>query len=246
MVSARIHRQRRPLGSRQNEEGRIDLLPQAFAALSGMPDSQRVGRALDACLEQLVDRERGVIRLFTPPFDRFDAGYIRAYPKGLRENGGQYTHGAVWLMMALFQVGRADEGYELARMLNPAVRCADPDKAARYGLEPYSMPADIYTHPGLEGRGGWSLYTGSAGWYYRALLGSFLGLRFHADRMSVAPCLPRGFPGYAAELCVQGTTVHLNVERGEHPGLTVDGQPAHEIPLDRGEHTAHLVVANQG
>ena len=235
-----------PMGSRQSVEGRIDLLPQAFAALSGMPDKQRLNQALDACLERLVDRQHGIVKLFDPPFDQFDAGYIRAYPKGIRENGGQYTHGAVWLMMALFHVGRCEEGYELLRMLNPAVRCSDPEKARWYGLEPYSMPADIYTHPGLEGRGGWSHYTGSAGWFYRAVLGSFLGIRLHGGRLSVSPCLPPQMDGYSAELRLQETTIHLQVVRGEEPGLTVDGESAHEIPLDHGEHTARVVVDSQG
>lgn len=231
-----------PMGSHHSGEGQLDLLPQAFAALSNMPDHERIRRALDACLDRLIDRERGIVKLFDPPFDQFDAGYIRAYPKGLRENGGQYTHAAVWLMMALFHTGRCEEGYALLRILNPAVRCADPEKAKRYAIEPYSMPADIYTHPTLEGRGGWSHYTGSAGWFYRAVLGSFLGIRLHGDRMSVSPCLPKKMTGYSAELRVQGTLIHLQVSRGEKPGLTVDGQAAHEIPLDHGEHTALLML----
>ena len=164
----------------------------------------------------------------------------------MRENGGQYTHGAVWLMMALFHVGRAEEGAELLRMLNPARRCADSAAAERYGLEPYSMPADIYAHPGLEGRGGWSHYTGSAGWFYRAVLGSFLGIRFHAGSITLSPALPRDFPGYSAELRVQDTLVRLEVVRGGQPELTVDGESAREIPLDHGEHTARLVVEYKG
>lgn len=170
-----------PLGSHKSEECRIDLLSQSFAVFAGMPDASRVQTALDSALDRLVDHEGRIVKLFTPPFDRSDhnPGYIKAYPTGIRENGGQYTHAAIWLALALLEAGRAEEGWRLLDMLNPASRCTDAALAQSYKTEPYYLAADIYTHAGCCGHGGWSIYTGAAAWYYRAVVGGLLGLGFH-------------------------------------------------------------------
>jgi cellobiose phosphorylase len=155
----------RPLGSARNGECRIEAISQAWAVLAGL-DPARCRLAMDAAWAQLVDEEAGLIRLLTPPFEGrgVDPGYIRAYPAGIRENGGQYTHGALWLLLALIRQGDARHAHEALRMLLPVNHADSPEKAAVYRVEPSVMPADVYDRPGMEGRGGWTWYTGSAAW----------------------------------------------------------------------------------
>lgn len=233
-----------PLGTSADHECRIDSLSQSFAALSGMPDRARVNQALDSAYRELVMEREGIIRLFRESLENppHDPGYIRSYLSGVRENGGQYTHAAVWLALAFLQEGRAEQGWRLIRMLNPALRMADPDRARRYMLEPYAMPADIYTHEGSIGRGGWSLYTGAAGWYYRTVLEALLGIRAENGRVKLAPCIPEEWDGFRARLQLFGTDIELQVERGDAPRLTVDGKVSGSIPLDGRHHRAGLIL----
>ncbi|MCI8441774.1 MAG: hypothetical protein HFG27_04490 [Provencibacterium sp.] len=231
------------IGSRENRECQIDLLPQSFAALCGMPDSARVERALSSALERLSDEENRIIRLFAPPFESSNPspGYLQAYPPGIRENGGQYTHAAVWLALGLFQAGRAQEGWRILQLLNPAARCADPKTAVRYGLEPYYLAADIYTNPALFGRGGWSIYTGAAGWYWTAVFEGLLGLCIREKLLIVSPNLPADFQQARVEGVLLSTAFSLTLQRKsgeERTGLLVDGCPAVGIPLDGERHQA--------
>ncbi len=159
------------MGAAENECCKIDLLPQAFAELAGLPDKEKRRSALKAALDKLYDEEHGIIKLFDPPFtpaSAEDPGYVRGYPEGIRENGGQYTHAAVWLALAFLRSGDRETAEKLAKALDPA------NRGAEYKNEPYYMSADIYTNPDCYGRGGWPLYTGSAAWYYR-LLGELYG-----------------------------------------------------------------------
>lgn len=233
-----------PLGGNGSDECRIDVLPQAWAALAGMPDKGRVDTALDSMLRLLADERLRLVRLFTPAFDHgaHNPGYIRSYPPGIRENGGQYTHGAVWGAMALFTAGRADDGWRLLRWLNPVSRAQTEDDARVYRLEPYAMAGDISTNAAIEGRGGWSLYTGAAGWYYRTAVEQLLGLRIGARALAVRPSMPGDWPGYTARLRLRGGDITLAVSRGEEKGLLVDGRPAENIPLDGRTHEAGLVL----
>jgi cyclic beta-1,2-glucan synthetase len=157
----------KPMGDKGNDQCRIDLLPQAFAALCGMPDKERVNRALTAAMTELFDYRHGIVKLFTPPFSyngtKQRPGYVMSYPEGIRENGGQYTHAAVWLAQALNSAGRREEAIKIIKALAPFGR------GDEFKTEPYYMAADVYTHPAAYGRGGWSIYTGSAGWYLRAI-----------------------------------------------------------------------------
>jgi cyclic beta-1,2-glucan synthetase len=157
----------KPMGDKGSDQCRIDLLPQAFAALCGMPDKDRVNRALTAAMTELFDYRHGIVKLFTPPFSytgtKQRPGYVMSYPEGIRENGGQYTHAAVWLAQALNSAGRREEAIKIIRALAPFGR------GEGFKTEPYYMAADVYTHPAAYGRGGWSIYTGSAGWYLRAI-----------------------------------------------------------------------------
>lgn len=227
------------IGSAESEECRIDSLPQSWSALAGIGDPERSDRAMDAVLEHLADDEAGLVKLFTPPFDKapLDPGYIRGYVPGVRENGGQYTHAAVWVAMALAQRGRAEEAWRIARMLNPLSHTGDADALQRYRVEPYVVAADVYAAEGHRGRGGWSWYTGSAGWMYRLLIESLLGLRREGNTLSFAPCVPDDWERWSADWRHGGA--HYRIEFVRKPGdtgiadISVDGalQPGRAIEL---------------
>ncbi|MCL2105581.1 MAG: hypothetical protein FWH26_00715 [Oscillospiraceae bacterium] len=185
-----------PLGSRsENGACAIDSLPQSFAVLCGMPDARRRGLALDTAISQLADSRHGVVRLLREPFALHGrrAGYINAYPPGIRENGGQYTHAAAWLCLALFRENRPDDAWRLLQMLNPAAFCQEPARMERYRAEPYALAGDVAAAPGVEGRAGWTHYTGGAAWFYRAVLEGMLGLRMRGGALAWEPCLPKGW-----------------------------------------------------
>lgn len=233
-----------PLGSAQNEECRIDLLPQVFAALCGGFDEKRVRTALASADRELTDRNLRLVRLFTPPFHNSPdhPGYIMRYPAGVRENGGQYTHAAVWYAMALFRMGDGDGGYEILRMLNPAEHCRTADEAAVFRVEPYVLSGDVYANDDMAGMGGWSHYTGSAGWYFKVVTECLLGICRKGDRVTVHPCLPRSWDGCKATVRIGSTVLLLELHRGERQELTVDGVPARSVPLDGKPHRVNVAT----
>ena len=188
-----------PLGSAQNDECKIDSVAQSWAVLSGAVPVRFADRAMDAVRTHLIRREPQVLLLLAPPFDQSaqDPGYIKGYPPGVRENGGQYTHAALWVVMAMARLGAGDEALELFHMLNPANHTRTPAGVQRYAVEPYVVAGDVYAHPAHAGRGGWTWYTGSAGWMYRAGLESILGLRRHGATFEVDPCIPSSWPEYS-------------------------------------------------
>jgi len=218
------------IGSSRSEECRIDSLPQSWSVLGGLGDRARSERALDAVLAHLVDPDAGIVKLFTPPFDKtsLDPGYIKGYVPGVRENGGQYTHAAVWVAMALAEAGRIEDAWRIARMLNPINHATDADAAARYRLEPYAVAADVYAADDHAGRGGWSWYTGSAGWMYRMLVESLLGLRREGDRLHIDPRVPDAWERWTVDWRHGRTRYHIEFVR--KPGdarvadISVDGQ----------------------
>ncbi len=224
-----------PLGSHRSDECRIDALVQAWAVLSGMADLDRAARALDSVERELVSERDGLIRLLAPPFDRtpHDPGYIKGYLPGVRENGGQYTHAALWVVRALARLGRNDRVARLLEMIGPVRRSADPEGCARYGAEPYVVAADIYGEPPHVGRGGWTWYTGSAGWMYRVAVESLLGLELRGGReLRLRPCVPDDWPGFRLRWRVPGReTVYEIVARNPHgaarrvAAATLDGRP---------------------
>ncbi len=187
-----------PLGSARDAECRIDSLAQTWAALSGAGDRVRVERAMIAVEQYLVRREDGLILLFTPPFNATpkDPGYIKGYLPGIRENGGQYTHAAAWTIMAFAERGNGDLAAELFAIVNPIAPTSTRAGLHRYKVEPYVTAGDVYSVEPLTGRGGWTWYTGSAGWLYRAATESILGLRLEGNRFRVAPCIPRRWPRF--------------------------------------------------
>ena len=187
-----------PLGSVTNNECRIDSIVQSWAVISRAADPVRAARAMAALDKYLVRRDDQLLLLFTPPFDNpsHDPGYIKGYPPGVRENGGQYTHGAIWAALAFAMQGDGDRVGELLSMLNPIRHADTPARIHRYKVEPYVVCADLYSEPPHVGRGGWTWYTGSAGWMYRVALEWLLGFRVQGANLMLDPCIPHGWPGF--------------------------------------------------
>jgi cyclic beta-1,2-glucan synthetase len=203
-----------PLGSAANAECRIDSIAQSWSVLSGAADPERAGRAMASLDRHLVRRDDGLALLLTPPFDRSvpDPGYIQAYPPGIRENGGQYTHAATWLVAALAMLGDGDKAAEIFSLLNPINHALTPAAVQRYKVEPYVVAADVYSEPPHVGRGGWTWYTGSAAWMYRAGLEWMLGCRLRGATLQLDPCIPRSWPGFQVSLRYLGTRYEIAVE----------------------------------
>jgi len=243
-----------PLGSSANEEARIDSLPQSWAWLSGAADPDRADRALESAWKHLVREDEGLVLLLTPPFDRSkpSPGYIKGYPPGVRENGGQYTHAALWFAMALARRGDGTRAAKMLRMLNPIERARDPETVWRYGLEPYVVAADVYRLPGHIGQGGWSWYTGSAAWMYRAWVEEVLGLRVRGDHMQLNPVIPGWWEGFRLRYRHGEAIYEIQVENPEgcERGVSwveMDGQRMRNgmIPLDRGL-IKHRILVHMG
>jgi cellobiose phosphorylase len=239
-----------PLGSSANQECQIDSLPQSWAVLSGAGDPQRARAGLEAAAARLAKRDARLIQLFDPPFDRsaLDPGYIKGYLPGVRENGGQYTHGALWTVMAFAKLGDRERAWELFRLINPVLHADTPERIATYKVEPYVVAADVYLVAPHTGRGGWTWYTGSAGWMYRLITESLLGLEREGERLRVVPCLPVEWPSYTIHYRFRETVYHITVARaapGEPARCVVDGaeHPDGWIPLQDDRHEHHVQVA---
>lgn len=234
------------MGSKENDECVIDILPQSFAVLSKITDDKsRLDTALESAYEHLVDEKWRIVKLFKGAFGdgMQNPGYIKVYPKGIRENGGQYSHAGVWFAMALLRHGLKEKGEAVIDMLNPASRCADYELYKAYELEPYAMAADIYTNSSCFGRGGWSLYTGAAGWYYTAVIEELLGIKMKGAFLEIDPQIPDKWNGYQAEINVKNTTIHLEVTKGsEEKKIYVDGKERENILLDGGEYDVKVEI----
>jgi cyclic beta-1,2-glucan synthetase len=243
-----------PLGSAQNAECRIDSLTQSWAVLANTAQPRRAERAMEAVRAHLVRRDAQLVLLLTPPFDRIthDPGYIKGYLPGIRENGGQYTHAALWVVIALARLGLGDEAMELFHMINPINHARTAESVERYRVEPYAVAADVYAHPMHLGRGGWTWYTGSAGWMYQAAIEAILGLRRSGDTFAVDPCTPAMWDTYSIDWRVGLTQYTITITNAEHrcrgvSAVEVDGAPVDPlaIPLhDDGQH--HRVAVTLG
>jgi cyclic beta-1,2-glucan synthetase len=244
-----------PLGAAQNDECRIDSLPQSWAVLSGAVGTERATRAMRSVDERLVRRRDSLIQLFTPPFDNSDVdpGYIKGYVPGVRENGGQYTHAAVWTVMAFARLGDSRKAWELFNLINPVLLGSTARSTSVYKVEPYVVAADVYAVAPHAGRGGWTWYTGSAGWMYRLLLESLLGITREVDQLRIDPRLPPEWPMIRIHYRFRDTLYHITVRQPEPVaspnlptvvGITLDGEPVSgsTIPLqdDRREHTVEV------
>ncbi|HEX4592345.1 MAG TPA: glycosyl transferase family 36, partial [Gemmataceae bacterium] len=242
-----------PLGSAENDECQIDALPQAWSVISGAGDADRGRQAMAAVDERLVDPAGKLIRLFTPPFDagKLQPGYIKGYVPGIRENGGQYTHGVTWVVLATALQGRGDRAVELWNLLNPINHARTPAEVAHYKVEPYVVCADVYGAPPHIGRGGWTWYTGAAGWLYRVAVEAILGLRLRGDRLTIDPCIAAAWPGFEMTYRYGSTSYRIKVDNSSGAGrgvrsVTVDGKPADGdmIPLhdDGRTHDVRVVL----
>lgn len=244
-----------PLGSASNSECQIDSIAQSWSVLSGAGDPKRVRMAMAALNGRLVHRDSRIIQLLDPPFDTssLNPGYIKGYVPGVRENGGQYTHAAIWAAMAFAQLGDSHHAWELLGMINPINHAKSPIDIKTYKVEPYVVAADVYAVAPHTGRGGWTWYTGSAGWMYRLILESLLGLRLDVNKLSIEPCLPTDWKAFNICYRYRETSYHIDVVRmpaGSSPGIvTVDGitQENRIIPLvdDRQDHRVQVQIPTQ-
>jgi len=241
-----------PLGSAQGDECRIDALVQAWAVISGVGPEEQVEQALDSLEDHLVDEAAGIIRLLDPPFEHtpHDPGYIKGYVPGVRENGGQYTHAALWVVRALAEAGRRDRAAHLLERLSPLSHAQTREQVATYQVEPFVVAADVYGASPHVGRGGWTWYTGSSGWMIRVALESILGVTLEDGvTLVVRPRIPDDWPGFTLRRRLpDGTTYAITVEGagGNAPSeavvaATVDGVAA---PIEEG--AARIALAHDG
>ena len=242
------------LGSSANVEARIDSLPQSWAWLSAAGDRDRATTALESAWKHLVREDEGLVLLFEPPFDQSvpSPGYVKGYPPGVRENGGQYTHAAVWLAMAMARSGDGTRAATMMRILNPIEHARDPQAVWRYGIEPYVAAADVYRLPGRIGQGGWSWYTGSAAWMYRAWVEEILGLQVRGETMRLTPVIPGWWDGFQMSYRHGEAMYDIRVENPDHcergiSWVEMDGRRMKDgvIPLDR-DLVKHRIVVRMG
>jgi len=240
-----------PVGSTDSEECQIDLIAQAWSVMGADAPTDRARQAMQSARDRLVRPHDRLVLLLSPPFDqgKSDPGYIKGYPPGIRENGGQYTHAATWAVWAAAGLGDGDGAMELFRLLNPILRARDPDAVGRYRVEPYVLAGDVYGVPPHAGRGGWTWYSGAAAWMYRAGLEALLGLKRRGDAMEVEPCLPADWPGYRAQIRRGSASyeIELRKPRGLMRGrvdIIFDGArcPGNRFPFvdDNDEHVVQV------
>ncbi len=247
-----------PLGSAESQECRIDSIAQSWAAMSGAGDPARAVRAMAALDRDLVHRGDRLALLFTPPFDKtaLEPGYIKGYPPGIRENGGQYTHAAAWSIMGFAALGQGDKAAELFALVNPINHTSTRAGVLRYKVEPYVVAADVYSVAPHVGRGGWTWYTGSAGWLYRAGIEAILGLRIKGGSVVIDPCIPAAWPGFEMTLRYRGAVYDISIRNpdGVSRGVIaaqLDGEPQPislgsarlQLAADQG---AHMIVVTMG
>ncbi|MEO7465207.1 MAG: glycosyl hydrolase family 65 protein, partial [Nitrosospira sp.] len=239
-----------PLGSSTNPECRIDSIAQSWSVLSGAGASERQRQAMEAVDQHLVRRDAGLIQLLEPPFDQssLNPGYIKGYVPGVRENGGQYTHAAIWATMAFAALGDHRRAWELLAMINPVNHSQTPEATGVYKIEPYVVSADVYGVSPHTGRGGWSWYTGSAGWLYRLMLETLLGLTLKEDKLYFKPCLPTDWKRFTVNYRYRETVYRITVTQAvseeTKEGVTMDGVEQHDLVIamvdDRAPHAVEV------
>jgi len=236
-----------PLGSASNQECQIDALPQSWSVIADVGDPERRAQAMAAVDQRLVRRDAEIIQLFTPPFDKsaLNPGYIKGYVPGVRENGGQYTHAAVWTIMAFALMGQHEKAWELFSMINPVNRGGSPSAIATYKVEPYVVAADVYGVAPHTGRGGWSWYTGSAGWMYRLIVETLLGLTREPTRLRIRPRLPAAWSGFKLRYRYRQTHYHITIVQNTQGNAStlVDGVASMDSWIDlRDDRVDHQVL----
>lgn len=243
------------MGSAKSDEAKIDSIPQSWAVISGAADPKRAAAAMAASDAQLVREDWRMLLLFTPPFDKtsHDPGYIKGYVPGVRENGGQYTHAALWTPLAWARLGDGEKAVKLLQFMNPIEHSQGAEGAVRYVVEPYVVAADVYSLAGREGRGGWTWYTGSAAWMYRVWVEEVLGLHLRGDNLTIAPVIPPSWPEFTMRLRHGDALYVVRVVNPSGPGhgvasITLDGKPVAgpALPLSRaaGEHEVLVTLCS--
>ncbi|MDX2105151.1 MAG: glucoamylase family protein [Candidatus Melainabacteria bacterium] len=231
-----------PLGSSTNEECKIDSISQSWSLLSAAGTKDKTEMALESLYDNLVKKDAGIIQLLDPPFDKSDLnpGYIKGYVPGVRENGGQYTHGAIWAIMAFASQGKNERAWELFSMINPINHARNQEEVNKYKVEPYVVAADVYGAEPHIGRGGWTWYTGSSAWMYRLIMESLLGLRLKTNRLSFAPCLPKDWKDIRIHYRFRETVYHITMilNSGGKKSVVVDG-------VEQSDNLVHLVDDRQ-
>jgi cellobiose phosphorylase len=243
------------LGSTSNPECQIDSIAQSWSVLSGVGASERTAKAMQALNEHLVRREHALIQLLEPPFNtsNLNPGYIKGYVPGVRENGGQYTHAAIWAAMAFARLGDSTKAWELMTMINPVNHGKSPEDIATYKVEPYVVAADVYAVAPHTGRGGWTWYTGSAGWMYRLITESLMGIKREGESLRFEPCLPEDWVDFKIRYRYRDTFYHIIISQtsGDWSGtsVTLDNIEQHEgiISLhdDRIEHRVEVKIVRE-
>jgi cellobiose phosphorylase len=244
----------KPLGSSTSEECQIDSIVQSWSVLSGIGNADRSRQAMWELDTRLVRRNDALIQLLDPPFDRsnMDPGYIKGYVPGVRENGGQYTHAAIWAAMAFAELKDHEKAWELWSMIQPIRHGGSRESIAIYKVEPYVVAADLYSVPPHTGRGGWTWYTGSAGWMYRLITESLLGIHRNLDKLHFTPCIPAAWESFSVDYRYYETTYHIEVRRAVSGSLktsiTIDGmvqpQPFLVLLNDFRDHRAEVLLEN--
>ena len=242
------------LGSKSNDECQIDSIAQSWAVLANAQDHNKVKSAMSAAENHLIKHQDELALLFTPPFDQtaHNPGYIKGYPPGLRENGGQYSHAAMWFLLALTKQGQSRKAVDLFTMLNPINHASNAEKVQCYQVEPYVVAADIYSVSPYVGRGGWTWYTGAAGWMYQAGLEGILGIRREGKNLIIQPCIPEEWPEFSATLKIENSHFDIEVNNlvplannplyAELDGISLNVQESFvSAVLDGGHH--HLTIS---
>ena len=238
------------LGSMENDECRIDSIAQSWSTISNAGDNDKKYISMESLENHLVDKENGIIKLLDPPFEKgkLEPGYIKAYLPGVRENGGQYTHAAVWVIIAESILGFGDKAFEFYRMINPIEHSRTKDASNKYKVEPYVIAADVYGQGNLIGRGGWTWYTGSSSWYYKAGIEYILGLKIENGYMTINPCIPKDWKEYQIQYKWKESIYHINVKNldGKNSGVTKvllnENEVENKIKLDGSRRIYHVEV----
>lgn len=243
------------LGSKDSDECKIDSIAQSWAILSGAADPEHAAKAMESVEKHLIKREEAIALLFTPPFDKTpkEPGYIKGYPAGLRENGGQYSHAAMWLIFAYAKMGSGDKAADLFSLLNPVNHARNPKEVETYKVEPYAVAADVYSIGQHVGRGGWTWYTGAAGWMYRAGVNGILGVRREGEFIVIDPCIPAAWPGYEVTINLAETKYAIRVTAPTEKNRGISSAILNDVPmqidegtvkikLDKGQHKLEIII----
>ena len=211
-------------GSIENDECRIDSISQSWACISNAGNNDKKYISMNSLETHLVDKENGIIKLLDPPFNKskLNPGYVKSYLPGVRENGGQYTHGAIWAILAETTLGFGDKAVEYYKMINPIEHSKTKEEAIKYKAEPYVIPGDVYGANNLKGQGGWTWYTGSSSWYYKVGIENILGLKIERKMLKIEPCISKDWEEYSIRYKYKTTIYNIKVKNPNHKNTGIE------------------------